>query len=402
MSPLATNNSFLGLAKESVRGTGVAATTFIPVRSPGPEDQYNFYEDKGLRGSMVDQYGQIQGVAHGEYGFSGDFFIDVCPHILMGLLGNSAVAASVATFTDVVLSGTAGSVVTATSPTANFNAALDVGKIVTSTGGTGSVGTTATITAVVSPTVATVTASVGTPTNGTSASFTIARATTNTHTLGLLNNAGATGNQPPSYSVSDFDQINTRQFTAGQFSEFSLAFQPDGLLTYSAKAMGNKSAIVSNPTSSYSSVLPSVGWGGQLIVAGVANIHLESGSLALKRTVGTPFTLTNTQNPYRIWASDFSVSGSFTFIVDDDTELLYYLNNLQPTVVLSFTQPTTGYAIRFQMTACAFLPGTKPERGKEYVEVAATFKAVPNVTDATATGYSPLKTTILNGQASAY
>ncbi len=268
--PLATQASFVGLGKETTRGTAVTPSLYLPIHNLAPHDILHYINDESNRGSMVDMYGQQPAQANGEYDFQGDVFPDTTGNILMGILGNSAVATG-AVFTDVVLSGTAGSVVTATSVSANFTSA-DVGKTVTVSGGTGGVGTTATITAVTSLTVATVTASVGTPTNGSPASFTIVRTTTYTHTLGLLNNSGATGNQPPSYTVSDYTGINTRAFANAMFSELALSYSAAEFLKYSSKAVTNKSVIVSSPTSSYSAFVPIVAWNGQCIIAGALQI----------------------------------------------------------------------------------------------------------------------------------
>ena len=67
-----TNRSFLGIAKETTPGTYVAPVDYLPVRTFDPDHKIKYLEDKGIRGSMVDTYGLVQGPAHSEYSFGGE------------------------------------------------------------------------------------------------------------------------------------------------------------------------------------------------------------------------------------------------------------------------------------------------------------------------------------------
>lgn len=100
--------SYVGVAKETrpapgVAPTGVAATDYIPFTSFNPLDNVSYLDDKGIRGSMVEDYGQIQGNIWSEIDLGGDLFPDTFGYPIAGLLGDVATsgAASVA-FTHVI------------------------------------------------------------------------------------------------------------------------------------------------------------------------------------------------------------------------------------------------------------------------------------------------------------
>jgi len=78
-----------GGAKETTQGTAVQPPTFtIPLDSFEPKDVIGQGADKGLRGSMADQYGNIALVRRGEFTASGAFFADVTGNLLLNILGD--------------------------------------------------------------------------------------------------------------------------------------------------------------------------------------------------------------------------------------------------------------------------------------------------------------------------
>lgn len=97
--PHSTNLSFLGIAKETTPGTPVTATAFIPVSAPTGKDALTLLDDKGLRGAMVDTFGQVAGVKSGTLDFSGDVFPDTVGWPLAGILGDVATTGATAPYT---------------------------------------------------------------------------------------------------------------------------------------------------------------------------------------------------------------------------------------------------------------------------------------------------------------
>lgn len=99
--PLPTNLSYLGIAKEVTKGTGVAPVDFIPVDASTvkPVDKVNYLVDQALRGAMVDVYDEVAGPIWSEWGFGGPIFPDTFGYILAGILGDVTTTGASAPFT---------------------------------------------------------------------------------------------------------------------------------------------------------------------------------------------------------------------------------------------------------------------------------------------------------------
>jgi hypothetical protein len=83
-----TNLSFLGIAKETTKGTAAAATDFIPVKSIDPSDTIMYFEDTGMRGAMVDIYNEVAGPASASFDLAGDVFPDTIGYPIAGIMGD--------------------------------------------------------------------------------------------------------------------------------------------------------------------------------------------------------------------------------------------------------------------------------------------------------------------------
>jgi hypothetical protein len=219
------------------------------------------------------------------------------------------------------------------------------------------------------------------------------------HAIAVLNTG--TG-QPPSYTMSDYYTISTRQYAGAKFSEVALKFSGDGLLTYSAKAVALGSATASTPTPSYTAVAPIAGWVGTVTIGGSANLTLIDGECTIKRPVDVIHTVDGTAAPYALWSGPVTVSGKLTMVMEDDTQLLNYLNNSQPSLDINYQQGAGASAVqvKLHMTKCAFTTADI-DRGKTYIALSVDFEAVANTTDVGGSGgYSPIKVTLQNALAS--
>jgi hypothetical protein len=227
-------------------------------------------------------------------------------------------------------------------------------------------------------------------TTGASAPFTHAMSTLNT-----------TDGQPPSYTISDYyagAAASTRRFAGMKFSEVGFKFSADGLLTYSAKALGFASATSANPTPSFSTVTPMATWIGAVTIGGGAVTYVTDGECTIKRKVEAIHTADGTQSPYKIFSGPVTVDGKLTVVMEDDTELIRYLTNTKPALVLNFSQGAGAALtqILLTMTKAAYT-AAEVGRGKDYVELAITYTGLANATDVGASaGYSPIKATIQN------
>ena len=93
MPPVATSKQFLGIAKETVKGTAEATpTSFLPIRSLTGGRSKNKLIDESLRGSAVDAYAAADGVYHGTFTIEGDVFADTFGHLLLAMFGEEAIS----------------------------------------------------------------------------------------------------------------------------------------------------------------------------------------------------------------------------------------------------------------------------------------------------------------------
>jgi hypothetical protein len=303
----------VGVAKEAVKGTGVAPTFYPPVKKYDAHDKVLKLIDMGWRGSMSEDYGMQNGPRSAEIDCSGDVFADSIGWWLAGILGADT-----------------------------------------------AVGTAPTV-----------------------------------HSMGLQN--GADG-QPPSYSWTDNQGgLQARRIAGTVVNELTLKFDAAGLMNFDAKMTGFASTTQSAPTSSYTTVVPIPNWIGAVTIGGASNVAIQNFELALKRkSVEAIFTL-GAQDPYQIHVGGLEVTTKMTLVAQDESRILSYLNDTQEAVVATFTQ-NASQSLAFQMTQ-HYHDDAKVTRGKSYIEVETTGRAMANATDATGTGgggLSPVLATLKN------
>ena len=316
--------SYLGIAKEATKGTPVAPTDFIPVMvdTLKPVDVIDPLFDKGLRGSLVENYNYIPGRTRSTFDFGGSVFADTIGYSIAGIMGSVA-------------------------------------------------------------------------TSGASAPY--------THTVSLKNSPTAAADaQPISYTLTDFYAAAVRAYSGMQFSDFSLKFNADGMLEYDAKATGWASASASTPTPSFSSVLPTPVWQGTVSVGGTSISNTVSGNIDLKRPVTPIYGISQTQNPYSVFLGALEVTGKFTFVMEDNTELTRFLSNTQPAIVLNWAYGAGASAVQLQATITkGAYTAAVIDRGQDFVQIAVDINGQGNTTDAGSTGgYAPIKWVLQNAKAS--
>ena len=221
----------------------------------------------------------------------------------------------------------------------------------------------------------------------------------NTHAFSVKNTGDG---QPTSLSIYDFDVVNTRVYPSSKVASVALTFNGDGLLTYSTKLVGIASGVVSNPTTSYSTLSPVAVWTGLTTIGGTVTPTLISGDMTISRPVTAIQTLDSTQHPYKVFAGQVGVTGKLTFVMEDDTQLLNMINNSQPSLDILFSTGSGAglQAIQLHCTKAAFT-SAKPTFGQDYVQLDVNYTGIANTTDATVagTGFSPVKVTLRNTKA---
>lgn len=217
-----------------------------------------------------------------------------------------------------------------------------------------------------------------------------------THAFSLLNSG-----QPQSLSATDSDGMVPRRYAGVQVSELSFKYDAGGLFTYDAKAVSFASTIVSAPTASFSGVTPAPSWALAASIGGSAVGIVQSGEFNLKRVATPIMTVDGTQAPHAIFVGPLAVDGKLSLLLEDETQLLNYLNNSQPALDLNYTAGAGAAAVQVKLHASkAAFTAAKRNRGKEYLVLDVDFKAIANATDAGASGgLSPCKITLQNAKA---
>lgn len=224
-----------------------------------------------------------------------------------------------------------------------------------------------------------------------------------THTISLKNSlTSGADDQPISYTLTDFYAAGVRSYPGCQFSDFSLKFNADGMLEYDTKTTGWASSTVSDPTPTFSTVLPTPVWRGTVTIAGTQVTNSMTGNIDMTRAVTPVYGISNTQNPYNIFLGPLEVTGKITFIMENDTELTRFLNNTQPSIVLNWAYGSGSTAVQIQATITkGAYTAAVIERGEDFVQVSIDLNGQGNTTDAGSTGgFSAIKWVLQNAKAS--
>jgi hypothetical protein len=193
-----------------------------------------------------------------------------------------------------------------------------------------------------------------------------------------------------------------RSYPGCQFSDFSLKFNADGMLEYDAKSTGFQSETVADPAPTFSTVLPTPVWRGTVSIGGSPVSTAMTGNIDMTRPATPIYGISNTQDPYQVFLGPLEVTGKITFVMDNDSQLLNFLNNSQPALVFNWNYGTGAAEVQIQatLTKGAYTTGVI-ERGEDFVQVSVDINAQSNTTDAGSSGgFSPIKWVLKNAKAS--
>lgn len=223
-----------------------------------------------------------------------------------------------------------------------------------------------------------------------------------THAFSLLNNALVTGNQPPSYTFFDFDGYQMRQMAMGQVDELGLKFTATGLVEVTVKILSAPYIALAGTTATLSTVSAQPSWDITATLNSVANPRVVEGEINFKRN-SKPLHVLGQQGPYKIQVGALSVQGKMTVLNTDDTEQNWFLNGTQIPQTLLFTPPAAApKTTTFQMSTCKLRMSGQERGGDNVIITSYDFEALPNATDATAGGVSPIKSSHVTAQATTY
>jgi hypothetical protein len=401
-----SDKQFIGVAKEVTPGTPVAPTWTFLVDKFDPEDKPTWLVDKAMRGSMVEEYGLIQGVTKSEFSMSGPFFGDGGGFLLNNILGDMAEAG---TYTG---SGTTTLSSGATAGATTISTALSIAN-----GTRIQIGTGANAEVVVTSGVPTGAGPFTIPVPALRFAHLSAEVvqpvTTPYSQIFSTLNAGTA--QPGTLTITDWQGLpatnQARVYSGACLSELTLKGNAETeLITFDAKGIAWASAIAAAPpTSAPTTAQPIASWRTALGLGGPASGGTQdktigSWEIKITRKLKPYFTGQNSQNPFVIQRGAVTATGKLVFAVpaDEAKSLLYMLNNTQPQFQWLVSNGLAGaslLSLQVDVQAAAF-ETAKINRGAEAVGYDDTFKALANTTNAGASGgYSPLKVTLQNAVA---
>lgn len=374
--PAATPLSYVGIAKEAVRGTGIAPTQFVPVKTITPEDVVAYLPVEVLKGAFPKVYGDVQGLKHTTFEIQGPFFADQIGFPLMGLLGDVTTTASRSVSDGVTTSGSPN----VSSATAAFTAA-DLGKSI----GHANIPAGAVIQTVTSGTAVVMSQN----STATGAALTLVIGPTSWHVGNVLNSG--TG-QPTSHTLTDFYGLPggtpARQYAGIQWHEVQIKFTAEGLLEHTCKATGLVPSLqVAKPAQSFTTVQPNAAWQGLVTIGGTVQGLTADGDITITRMMELVPAMTGTQLYLQVWLGEITAKFKMVVVVNDDTELTRMLSNTQPSLDLNFSQGSglTAQQLVIHATNAAY-EKAKPNRGKQWVAYDLEGQFVGNPTDVGASG----------------
>jgi hypothetical protein len=389
-SAIPVPETVVGIALEAERGVPVAPTYWLPVMGPKYHPDLQLLPDEGLRGSMVNKYDLVPGLRFDSHGWDSYPYLDTFPVFLRALLGSKD------TKTVAPAAGELKAEAKAGATEIELEVEVAAGSyIVIGTAGTGTIETHLVTTKAAKQKLAyplAFTHPAKTPTTGLTK-----------HAFSLLNNSPATGNQPPSCTITDFGgETSWRQLAAAQLDSISLSGSADALPKAAMTWMANSAITPSAPEPSFSTAEAPPGWTVQASVGGTQIGYLVDWSFDLKRGVKNVPAITGTENYYQHFAGALDLTGKITVLEDPSaTWLTAYENGTLESIDLTLSDVESGFALNLHSSKMKFSTG-ELDRGKEWVEVPLEFDPIPSAEDALAGGVSPIICTCANATSTEY
>ncbi len=396
-SAIPTPETTIGIAKETVRGTAVPPTYFLPVSSPAYKPNREYLPDESLQGSMVAIYDEIPGLRYDAHGWDQKLYLDSFGLLVQGVLGSPdtvTVAPASTTLTAPAAAGATTISTTATIPPGSF--------ITIASGSPGTIEThQTTLVTGAGPYVVTLSfpliyaQALGATVTGLTK-----------HQFSLLNNSPTTGNQPPSFTISDYaGETNWRQLTAAQLDGLNIQGSPEALPKAALTWFANPATVPGvNPVASYTTAESPPGWTAQLIIGGTPIAYVVSWEWDMKRGVKPIPAITGTQNYWQFFAGVLASTAKFTVLEDmNQTWLTAFESGSTETVDLTVYDIQNGWCINLHSSKAKITSGSL-DRSKEWLEVPLELQLLPTATDALAAGggVSPVVVTCANAVALTY
>lgn len=306
--PYRSSGAVLGIAKETIPGTAVAPTFWVPyTKLDGMEAKIDPVRDESIRGNDSVLQAWQQGTIHTEPAFDGYAYPELLPYLLRAIVGPD----------------------------------------------------------------------------------TVTGASSYTHTFGqsLV--------QPPSWTITENDQIQARSVPGCMLAELGLKIDAKSAISYTTKWVGYPGANQGTPGSYTSSVTTSdLGWAAGCKINGTGVDRLISLDLTIKRAVEPIFSVNGTQSPRQVFADALEIDGKAKVIYEALTaDYNDYLTNNQTAFELDCANGTQTASLR--MTKAARVTAAKDRQ--KWLQLDVDLSGVFNATDA-----GSLLATVVNTVSTAY
>jgi hypothetical protein len=336
-----STKTWLGFARETTVGTPVLPAVTIPLDKGTyePEDLVKYLPDVAVRGSMAAIYSEIQGVEDASFSFGGPVFGDVYGFFLDNTFGDLSTSGQPAIGGNTNLSAvtSAGNLNVTVASSAGFvvgqNVQIDSGTVAEVVKLSAVGGTTLTFT--------------GYPLRFNHANNSTVQTVSGsyTHRFNLLNSG--TG-QPPTHTATDYTALTTtvgaRSYPALCVAQLDFTGSAEAL--FMGKVTGNSwisAPAASTPTNSTNFVVPIPSWRTNITIGSSAIYDIGQWAVNIKRQLQVYWTNQGFQNPYIIARGTLDATGTLNFSVAyDETALLQFLNNTQPSVVITVDNGLAG------------------------------------------------------------
>lgn len=382
LSRLAT----LGIAKETVAGTYVAPTAWVPFTKADFEDIIAPIRDESVRGDDTVLHGLYAGPTYSTWSLDVLAYPDLMGHWLRGIIGPDTVTAGVSTTLEAASIAGATSLSSTASIAANSIIMVDTGSNVeyakvTAVSGSGPY----TLTVTTSPT-----GSVGLSLPHASGVAVVSQ------TLHTFKQNPTAAKATYSFTVNDTTQ--TVSYSGAAMSDLQIKIDPKGAVTVSPKWTCMPSVVQSAGTPAYTQVAPVLGWQWTMTNAGASSTRGLTYDLTIKRAVDPINSSDGTQAPREIFQGALEADGSYKAIFENQTDLGEFLNYLQRPATATLTQPfaSGGAVLTLSMAKSGWSKG-KRDLGQQYVQADFSLSGIWNTTDGGA-----VSATLSNFQTAAY
>jgi Phage tail tube protein len=393
-SALPTPETQIGLALETERGVPVAPEYWSPAMSPKYKPDLQLLPDEGMRGSMVGMYDLIPGLRFDSHGWDTYPYLDTFPVFLRACLGSKDTkTAKPAAATELKAEAKAGE----SEVEVESSAEIVEGKTYIIVGTASTSSDTRLVTKVTGKKL-----KLAYPLAFTHAAKAAVLGLT-THEFSLLNNSDSSGNQPPSYTITDYaGETNWRQLAAGQLDSLSITGSADALPKASVAWMANQSVTPSAPSASYTTVEAPPGWTVTCALGGTQVAYLASWEFDLKRNVKNVPAITGNENYYQHFAAAIDATAKVTVLENPEaTWINAFLKGELESLDITLTDVQSGYALNLHSSKCKFTTA-EIDRSQEWVKVPLDVGLIPSTTDALAGGVSPIKAAVANATTTEY